>query len=109
MPRELPIACTLNAIDFAARERLIADLGRDALIDARQEGTRAALRFAPRAGIRERVDRFVIDESRCCAFLAMEVVDAADEVVLTIDAPADAEVVVADMVAAFRPANREVA
>src|SRR4051794_22638166 len=107
MLRELSIACTLNASDFAVRERLIADLGRDALIDARQEETCAVLRFAARTGVRERVDRFVADESRCCAFLNMEVVDAQDEVVLTIVAPADAESVLAEMVGAFTPAEAD--
>jgi hypothetical protein len=109
MPREPPIACTLGATDLAARERLIADLGRDALVGARQDGTRAVLRFGAGAGIRERVDRFVAGEARCCAFLRMGVVDAGDEVVLTIDAPSDAERVLAEMVAAFCPADREAA
>jgi hypothetical protein len=109
MPNDLPVACTLDATDFAARQRLIADLGRDALTDARQEETRAVLRFAAGAGIRERVDRLVADESRCCAFLAMEVAEIEDEIVLTIDAPAGAGGVVGEMVAAFVPADREAA
>jgi hypothetical protein len=38
----------------------------------------------------------------CCAFLAMSVADEPDVVVLTIDAPAGAELVLDEIVAAFR-------
>lgn len=40
-------------------------------------------------------------ESRCCAFLRMSVVEDGEEVVLTIEAPADAESVLAEIVGAF--------
>ena len=101
MPHDLPIACTLDAADFAGRERLMADLGRDALVAAEQTGPRAVLRFSAGTGIRDRVDSFVAGESRCCAFLTMHVSETADEVALTIDAPDDAELVLAELVAAF--------
>jgi hypothetical protein len=103
MPHDLPIACTLDAADFAARERLMADLGRDALIAAEQTGRRAVLRFSAGIGIRNRnrVDSFVAGESQCCAFLTMHVSETADEVALTIDAPDGAEPVLAELVAAF--------
>jgi hypothetical protein len=107
MPHELPIACTLNATGFAAREALMAELGRDALIDVDHAGTRAQLRFAAGAGVRRRVDAFVDGESRCCAFLTMRVTRSGDQVLLDIDAPAHAEQVLAEMVAAFGPADRE--
>jgi len=109
MAQDLPVACTLNATDFAARERLMAELGRDALVGAEQTGSRAVLRFAPGAGIRDRVDRFVAGEADCCPFLTMHVAEAPDAVVLTIDAPAGAEPVLADMVASFRPADLQAA
>lgn len=65
------------------------------------DGTRARLRFAAGAGIRERVDAIVAAESSCCAFLTMRVTDEPDAVVLTIDAPEDAELVLVELVDAF--------
>jgi hypothetical protein len=102
MPSELPIACSLNASELPARLAEMADLGRAALIDARTEPTRAQLRFAAGAGFRARVEAIVAAESRCCAFLTMRVSDEPDTVVLTIDAPEDAELVLAELVDAFR-------
>ena len=102
MSDSLPIACTLNPKDFRAREVLMAELGRDALVGARQDGSRAVLRFAAGAGVRDRVASFVDGESACCAFLHMEVAEAGDEVVLRIDAPAEAELTLTEMLDAFR-------
>jgi hypothetical protein len=101
MSQHLPIACTLDAADFPARERRIAELGRDALLDADRDGAHAVLRFAAGGAVTARVERFVADESRCCPFLEMRVQAAGDEVVLTIDTPADGELALAELVAAF--------
>ncbi|HEX7298890.1 MAG TPA: hypothetical protein VF257_07765 [Solirubrobacteraceae bacterium] len=108
MPSELPIACSLSASELPARLAEMADLGRNALIDARTEPTRAQLRFAAGAGVRARVEAIVAAESQCCAFLIMRVGDEPDTVVLTIDAPEDAELVLAELVDAFR-GDRQVA
>jgi hypothetical protein len=101
MPEDLPIACSLSASEFPARRAQMAALGRDALVDARVDGLNAQLRFAAGAGVRERVERFAEDEGRCCSFLRLRIEDAPDEVLLVIDAPADAERVLAELVAAF--------
>ncbi len=109
MPSELPIACSLDSTELPERLAEIADLGSDALMDAHLEGTRALLRFAAGAAVRARVEAIVAAESRCCAFLQMRVSDEPDAVVLTIDAPADARLVLDELVAAFgdpRPAAR---
>lgn len=98
---ELPIACSLDAADLSARLAQIADLGRDALLGARRDGAHARLRFAAGPGIRPRVEAIVAAESRCCPFLAMRVDEPPGEVVLTIDAPEDAELVLAELVDAF--------
>jgi hypothetical protein len=102
MPSELPIACSLNASELPARLAEMADLGHAALVDARTEPTRARLRFAANAGVRARVEAIVAAESQCCAFLQMRVHDEPDTVVLTIDAPENAEPVLAELVDAFR-------
>jgi hypothetical protein len=106
VPAELPIACSLSAAELPVRMAEVAALGRDALLDARVDGARARLRFAPSAGLRERVERFAEAESRCCAFLAFEVEEGPDAVLLRIDAPAGAEGVLAELVAAFASTRR---
>lgn len=102
MTSELPIACSLSAGDLSTRLRQMADLGRAALVDVRHEQTRAELRFAAGAGVRDRVEGIVAAESQCCAFLAMTVTDEPDTVVVTIEAPDGAELVLAQLVDAFR-------
>jgi hypothetical protein len=101
VPDELPIACSLSATDVLKRLQQMTDLGRDALLDSDLDGTRARLRFAAGAGIRDRVDAIVAAESSCCAFLTLRVTSEPDAVVLTIDAPEDAALVLADLVDAF--------
>ena len=102
MTAELPIACSLSATELPARLAEMADLGRAALLEARTEGGRAVLRFAAGSGVRERVGRIVAAESECCAFLAMQVSEARDEIVLSITAPEGAEPVLDELVNAFR-------
>jgi hypothetical protein len=100
MPTELPIACSLSPTELPARLALMAELGRDAGVEL--SGTRATLRFAAGPSVRERVERFVVAESACCAFLAMQVRDEPDAVVLDVSAPDDAELVLKELVDAFR-------
>jgi hypothetical protein len=102
MPTELPIACSLNATELPQRLAEMAALGRAALLDARTRPTRAELRFAAGAGVRERLEAIVAAESQCCAFLTIAVTEEPDTVLLTIDAPEGAEVVLAELVDAFR-------
>ena len=102
MPTELPIACTLSATELPARLAQMAELGRDALVDVELSGPRATLRFAAGKGVRDRITSVVVAESACCAFLTMDVSDKPDTVVLSIIAPEDAELVVKELVDAFR-------
>jgi hypothetical protein len=102
MPSELPIACSLSATDLSTRLREMAELGRAALVDVRHEQTRAELRFAVGSDVRDRVEGIVAAESQCCAFLAMTVSDEPDTVVLTVHAPEGAELVLQELVDAFR-------
>ncbi len=94
---DLPIACSLDAPSLSRRLDDIAALGREALVDSRVEPGRAVLRFA---GAHDRVAAFAAAEAQCCAFLAFRLTD--EPVVLTIDAPADAQAVLEELVAAFR-------
>lgn len=107
MSAESPIACSLSATELTERVAEMADVGRAALLDVRRTGTHAELRFA--TGVRDRVEAIRAAESECCAFLEMAVVDEPGAVVLTIDAPDGAELVVEELVDAFRgaaPASR---
>ncbi|WP_445149965.1 hypothetical protein [Baekduia sp. Peel2402] len=98
----LPIACSLTATELPQRLAEMSDLGRAALIDAHTDATRAELRFAAGTGVRDRIEAIVAAESQCCAFLDMAVTDEPDTVVLTIVAPEDAELVLEELVDAFR-------
>jgi hypothetical protein len=102
MPTELPIACSLSAAEQPVRLAQMAELGRDALVDVNLIARHATLRFAAGAGVRERVESFAVAESACCAFLAMQVSDEPDTVVLDVSAPEDAELVLRELVDAFR-------
>jgi hypothetical protein len=102
MADQPPIACSLSGTELPARLAEIADLGHGALQDARTEGSRAVLRFEAAPGVRRRVEDVVGAESDCCAFLAMRVSDAPDEIVLSITAPEGAEPVLDQLVDAFR-------
>jgi hypothetical protein len=100
MSTEPPIACTLTGAEMPARRDEMAAIARD-LVCAHAHESRAVLRFRAAAGTRERVAAFVAAESRCCAFLRMELREEADALTLTIDGPAGAEPVVTELVAAF--------
>lgn len=85
------IACSLNLTDLAQRRE---DMRAVPLL-----GASAQLRFARES--RTDLERIVAAEARCCAFLAMELRDDGEELVLTIDAPKGAEAVLGGMVEAF--------
>jgi hypothetical protein len=101
MNSEPPIACTLTEAQMPARRAEMAALARD-LVSADASATRAVLRFRAAPGTGERVADFVAAESRCCAFLRMELRDDRDALTLTIDGPAGSERVVAELVSAMR-------
>ena len=101
MSTEPPIACTLTEAQIPARRAEMAALARD-LVSADARETRAVLRFRAAPGTRERVADFVAAESRCCAFLRMELRDDRGALTLTIDGPDGSEPVVGELVSAMR-------
>jgi hypothetical protein len=102
MTTEPPIACSLNATELPIRLAAMADLGRDALLEAHTEERRAVLRFAAAPGVHERVADIAAAESECCAFLTMRMSASSGEVELSITAPEGAEPVLEELVSAFR-------
>ena len=102
MPAEPPIACSLSAAELPKRLAEIRAVGRSSLLSAESAGLRAVLRFAATPDTRAQLAAIVAAEQECCAFLAMDLRDEADSIALTIDAPADAQPVLDELVAAFR-------
>jgi hypothetical protein len=100
MTSEPAIACTLSAAELPARRGQMAAIARD-VVSADARDARAVLRLRPSAATRERVAAFVAAESRCCAFLRMELRDEPDALTLTILGPPGAEHVVGELVAAL--------
>ena len=78
----------------------MAAIARD-LVSADAQGDPRRPALPPAAGTRERVAAFVAAESRCCAFLRMELRDDPGALTLTIEGPAGSEPVVGELVAAF--------
>jgi hypothetical protein len=100
MSTQQPIACTLTEAEMPARRAEMAVIARD-LVSAEPDAAGAILRFAPRAGTRERVAAFVAAESRCCPFLRMELRDEPGALTLTVAGPPGSAPVVRELLAAL--------
>src|SRR4051812_7270771 len=98
MPPELPIACSLSADELRVRLTEMAAVGGGALDFRVVAGPRAVLRSRAVAGRREPLREIGAAESRCCAFLDLELTAERGLVVLTVDAPAGAEPVLTEFV-----------
>jgi hypothetical protein len=99
--RELPVACTLSGAELGTRLADLAELGRDGLLSAEAEQSRAQLRFRPDPALRPRLEAAVAAERQCCSFLELQLVHGPDATVLTIAAPPGGEPVLHELVAAF--------
>jgi hypothetical protein len=93
-------ACTLTPEDMPAHLAEMAALARSLQSSVTVDG-RAVLRFRPDDDTRARAAAFVATESACCSFLSIELLDEPDAVVLTVEGPAGAEPIVAELVAAL--------
>ncbi len=96
-----PIACSLDASGLERRLAEMAEVGADSLTDRAVEDGRHVLRFRADATTRDRLDAIVATEADCCPFLDLSLVEDADELVLTIEAPDDAQPVADDLARAF--------
>ncbi len=96
-----PLACTLSASDLTRRLADIRALGDDALVSSESAGREAVLRFRKGFGTLAALTGIVAAERECCAFLALDLAERPDAVVLTIRAPEGAEPVMRELVAAF--------
>lgn len=91
MTPNILIGCTLSPSDYRARLATLGALSREALRHVERRGATFHLRYAPDAA--GRVHALVEQERRCCAFLAFEVEETADEVRVRVTVPAAAEAV----------------
>ena len=100
---DLPIACTLTPDAMTDRMAFIDALTTDALVEREriEDGVRVRLRDAP--GVEGRVRELIAAESKCCAFLTLELERADGELVLDITGPSEARPVI-DEFFASRPA-----
>lgn len=103
-----PVACTLNASDLSARVAEISAIGAEALLQTHVAGRHATLRFAPHRDTLARLSAVVAAEAECCAFLTMDLVENATGLVLSIEAPEGAELVVGELAAAFGASEPQV-
>lgn len=94
-----PIACTLGIGDYKERLASIAALARDALRGYERDDLVLRLRYAAAAA--DRVKEMVHKEQACCAFLAFDVRDEGDEILVTISAPETARVAAETMFEQF--------
>jgi hypothetical protein len=99
-PRELPIACSLDAPDLRAREAELVRLGGSLISVTSTNGAPVVLRFKPDRGTRAELDRIVAAEAECCPFLEMSVREG-ETLELTIDGPDDAAPVIAGLARAI--------
>lgn len=90
-----PLACSLTGPELKDRLAEIAAAGEHAVRVGDE------LRFPAGASMRERLERIIAAESHCCPFLSFELRESGDELVLTVEAPPDAEPVAAELRQAF--------
>jgi hypothetical protein len=76
-------------------------IGQSALLGAEAHGRQATLRFRAGGATRSRLAAIVAAEAECCAFLDMHLRPGTELIELTISAPAGAEPVLEELVAAF--------
>jgi hypothetical protein len=101
MTNPRPIACSLSAGDLQQRLAEIAAVGGDSLVGRALEDGRHVLRFQPGPATRDRLERIVAAEADCCSFLDLDLTERDGELVLTIAAPADAQLVADGLALAF--------
>lgn len=101
MADQLPIVCSLDA--GALRERLAAieAVGAASLIDKTDQGGRHVLRFRADAETERRLEEIVAAESRCCAFLDLDLTRRDDELILALAALPGAEEIVEVLALSF--------
>ena len=96
-----PVACSLGASELQQRLAAIAEVGAEDLISRDVDDGRHRLRFRSSAATRERLEGIVAAEAECCSFLEISLAEEDGELVLSIAAPEDGQVVADELAGAF--------
>jgi hypothetical protein len=105
MTEGAPIACSLSASDLRQRLSEIAEVGAYSLIERSADGGRHLLRFRSSDETRQRLQAIVAAEAKCCSFLDLSLEGRGGELVLSISAPEDGQLVADELAAAFAGAS----
>lgn len=97
----LPVVCSLGADDLRRRLDEIAALGGESLVGGHADGDTQVLRFRRDPATRQRLEEIVAAESKCCAFLDLDLGEDGEALVLRISAPGDGATVAAELARAF--------
>jgi hypothetical protein len=84
----LPIACTLDGAEAAARVSAWKQLTDAALLGRERTGAGIRLTFRAGAGVAEQLERLIELEGQCCAWMSFDVTDG-DGLVVDVSAPDD--------------------
>jgi AcrR family transcriptional regulator len=96
-----PATCSLGAGALEERLAAIAAIGADSLISHHAEDNRHLLCFRADAATRQRLDEIVAAEAECCSSLELSLDRKEDELVLTIAAPRQSQVLADGLAGAF--------
>jgi hypothetical protein len=99
---DLPIACTLRAVDYQRRLRAVRRVGFAALVSADERPDGATLRFRNSPETRRQLDEIIAAERACCPFLSLTVDEAGGQLTVEVTAPPEARPVVNDLIDSFR-------
>jgi hypothetical protein len=103
-----PLTCSLGASDLQQRLDEIARLGAASLIDRDTDGGTHTLRFRSDPATRRNLEQIVAAEAKCCSFLDLELNEHNDELILTLDAPADGRSLADGLAVAFGAARTSI-
>ena len=82
----MPVACTLSPHDGAARMRRWEALSETGRPSARRRGHLLEVRYQPKLGLRQELEALAAAEQQCCSFVAWNVSQDRDHVVLQVAA-----------------------
>ena len=96
-----PSTCSLGASDLRQRLDKIAVLGSESLIASEVRDGTHLLRFRHDRETRRRLVEIVAGEAECCLFLDLDVSERDGELILTLAAPEDGQLVADELAATF--------
>ena len=96
---EQPIACSLDAADYAARRQQTAEIARDALRSREPAEGGVHLTFAATDATERELRDVIAAEADCCSFLRFALDRDGETLRLNVTGPADAQPIIAELFA----------